>query len=195
MGNAPPSEKFPLRSEIALQRAVMDVLRADPERWRKIPLVNSKSDARTLFDLIGMREFGRDFDLKEEKNLVERDSILSKDLFFLERPDIVLWSKHSGQHRIVFEVKQHARPTHKEPDASQFLRYFLHLIVTSDSKPRGKKDIRRGMIAVAPTSWFENKSKSRTWRHLVEHYGPLAKQFDITLAELRAEDFYESLSL
>jgi len=26
-----------------------------------------------------------------------------------------------------------------------------------------------------------------TWHHLVEHYGPLAKTFDITLGELHAD--------
>ncbi len=183
-----PPEEFPPQSEPALQKKLLGILRLDAERWRNLPLTNSTSDAHTLFDLIGDREFGRDFDLKEEECLPRAGSILSMELFGLEKPDIVLWSKHSGQHRIVVEVKQHAKPTHKEPNASQFLRYFLHLLVTSDPQPNRKPDIRRGMLMAAPASWFEKQELSLTWHHLVKHYGPLAEKFQITLGEIRAED-------
>jgi len=187
----PPPGGFPPLSEAALQERLMDILRSGPEKWRKVPITKSNSDARTLFDLIGDRKYGQDFDLKEEECLPRGNSVLSEDLFCLEKPDIVLWSKHSGQHRIVFELKQRAKPTHKEPNASQFLRYFLHLLVTSDLKPKRKQDVRRGVLMVAPAQWFEHKSSADAWNYLVEHYGPLSEQFDITLGEIRAEHLSE----
>ncbi len=140
-----------------------------------------------MFDLLGDREHGRDFDLQTEKVLVKGNSVLSVELFGGLKPDIVVWSKRSSQNRIVIEVKQATEAMHKENDASQFLRYFLHLLVTSDAKPKGKADIGRGFFVAAPTAWFESQALSHTWHHLVRHYGPLAKTFHITLGELHAD--------
>jgi len=109
------------------------------------------------------------------------------ELFHGLKPDIVIWSKRSSQNRIVIEVKQATKGTQKENDASQFLRYFLHLLVTSDPKPKGKADIARAVLAAAPAAWFEDRRLSRTWHHLVKHYGPLAETFHITLGELHAD--------
>jgi hypothetical protein len=175
-------------SEVALQEKVLDALRSNADRWRNIPITKSTSEARTMFDLLGDREHGRDFDLQTEKVLVKGSSVLSVELFHGLKPDIVVWSKRSVQNRIVIEVKQATEATHKENDASQFLRYFLHLLVTSDPMPKGKTDIGRGFLVAAPTAWFESQSLSHTWHHLVRHYGPLAETFHITLGEIRAEN-------
>ncbi|MGH9424853.1 MAG: hypothetical protein ACRD2L_00880 [Terriglobia bacterium] len=164
------------------------MLKSQDKEWRGIKITKSTSEVRTLFDLIGERGFGKDFDLKIEKVMLSETPGLSMEMFGLERPDVVLWSKKSGQNRIVIEVKQATKATHKEDDASQFLRYFLHLLVTTDRKPKRKEDIGRGVFAAAPGSWFENRALSSTWYHLVERYGPLAKTFEITLGEIRAED-------
>lgn len=174
-------------SEVALQEKILDALRSNADRWRNIPITKSTSEARTMFDLLGDREHGRDFDLQTEKSLVKGSSVLSVELFCGLKPDIVVWSKRSSQNRIVIEVKQATEATHKENDASQFLRYFLHLLVTSDAKPNGKADIGRGFLVAAPTAWFESRALSHTWHHLFKHYGPLAETFDITLGELHAD--------
>ncbi len=174
-------------SEFGLQEKTLAVLRSNANTWRNIPIIKSTSDARTIFDLLSDREHGRDFDLHTEKPLVKGSSILSVELFGGLKPDIVVWSKRSAQNRIVIEVKQATEATHKENDASQFLRYFLHLLVTSDPRPNGTADISRGFLVVAPAAWFEDRALSRTWHHLIKHYGPLAKTFDITLGELHAD--------
>jgi hypothetical protein len=54
-----------------------------------------------MFDLLGDREHGRDFDFPTEKLLVKGSSVLSGELFGGLRPDIVVWSKRSSQNRIV----------------------------------------------------------------------------------------------
>src|SRR5712664_2386812 len=133
-------------SELALQEKILAALRSNAGTWRNIPITKSTSEARTIFDLLGDREHGRDFDLHTEKTLVKGSSVLSVDLFGGLQPDIVIWSKRSSQNRIVIEVKQATEATHKEDDASQFLRYFLHLLVTSDARPKGKADIARGVL-------------------------------------------------
>jgi len=174
-------------SELALQEKILAALRSNAGTWRNVPITKSTSEARTMYDLLGDREHGRDFDLQTEKSLVKGSSVLSVELFGGLKPDIVIWSKRSSQNRIVIEVKQATKATHKENDASQFLRYFLHLLVTSDPRPKGKADIERGILVAAPTAWFESQTLSRTWHHLVEHYSPLAETFHITLGELHAE--------
>src|SRR5467141_3516979 len=142
-------------SELALQEKILAALRSNADRWRNIPIKKSTSEARTMFDLLGDREHGQDFDLQTEKELMKESSVLSVELFGGLKPDIVVWSKRSSQNRIVIEVKQATESTHKENDASQFLRYFLHLLVTSDPTPKGKADIDRGFLVAAPTAWFE----------------------------------------
>ena len=161
-------------SEIALQEEILAALRSNANKWRNIPITKSTSEARTIFDLIGDREHGRDFDLHTEKPLVKGSSVLSVEMFGGLQPDIVVWPKRSSQNRIVIEVKQGTEATHKEDDASQFLRYFLHLLVTSDPRPKGKADIDRGFLVAAPTAWFERQSLSQAWHHLVKQYGPPA---------------------
>ncbi len=177
-----------MSSELDLQNKIQDILKSKTKEWSDIRITNSTSEAHTLFDLIEERDFDKDFDLKIEKVSLNDTPGLSVELFGLEKPDIVLWSKRSRQNRIIIEVKVATKATHKEEDASQFLRYFLHLLVTTDAKPKGKPDIGRGVFVAAPASWFKNRTLSRTWYHLVDQYGPLAKKFQITLGEIRAED-------
>ncbi len=174
-------------SEVALQEKILAALRSNAGVRRNLPIIKSTSEARTMFDLLGDREHGRDFDLRTEKTLVKGSSVLSVELFGGLKPDIVLWSKRSSQNRAVIEVKQATKATHKETDASQFLRYFLHLLVTSDGTPKGKADIGRAVLVAAPAAWFEDRRLSGTWHHLVKHYGSLAETFHITLGELHAD--------
>jgi hypothetical protein len=44
-------------------------------------------------------------------------------------------------------------------------------------------------FVAAAASWFEREAKSGQWLHLVNHYSPLADEFNIILGEIRAEDF------
>jgi len=36
----------------------------------------------------------------------------------------------------------------------------------------------------APNSWFRNRSYSREWDYILEHYNGLAQTFDITLGAI-----------
>jgi hypothetical protein len=178
----------PPRSEIALQEKLVDILKADPAMRKTVQIFRSKKEVGTLNNLLGEWKFGKDFDVTPEPVLRKGDSELSVDLFQGIRPDIVLSSKHSGQNRIIIETKQHTKATRIEENASQFLSYFLHLLVTSDREPKGIVDIPRGFFLAAPASWFESETKSNAWHYLVNRYGPLADQFNIKLGEIRAED-------
>jgi len=64
-------------SEFALQEKILAALRSDANRWRNIPMTKSTSDAHSIFDLLGDREHGRDFDLHIEKSLVKGSAVLS----------------------------------------------------------------------------------------------------------------------
>ncbi len=86
-----------------------DYPRAHLPRSSLLPVdwpVSAQSEARTMYDLLGDREHGRDFDLHTEKVLMKGGAILSVELFHGLKPYIVIWSKHSSQNRIVIEVKQ-----------------------------------------------------------------------------------------
>ena len=178
----------PPLSEIALQEKLVDILKADPAMRKTVQIFRSKKEAGTLNDLLGEWKFDKDFDVTEEPVLRKEESELCLDLFWGIKPDIVLCSKRSGQNRIIIEAKIHAAFTRTETHESQVLSYFLHLLVTSDRKPKGIVDIPRGFFLAAPSSWFENEKKSRPWHDFVNHYGPLADQFNIKLGEIRAED-------
>jgi hypothetical protein len=177
-----PGVQPPL-SEIALQERLVEILKSDPAMRKTVQLFRSKKEVGTLNELLGEWTFDKDFDITLEPELREGDSELSVELFQGMRPDIVLRSKHSGQNRIIIETKQHTSAT-----PSQFLAYFLHLLVTSDKKPNDIVDIPRGFFLAAPSSWFKSETKSNAWHYLVNRYGPLADQFNIILGEIRAED-------
>ena len=175
-------------SEIALQTKIQNIFESNQEEWWNIWVTNFTSDAHTPSDLIGERKFKRNFRLKIKKVMVCETRSPSVDLFGGMRPDIVLSSNPSGRNRIIIELKQATKATHKDADAAQFVRYFLHLLATSDRKLESREDIARGFFLAVPTSWFENPSYSHNWRYFVEQYGPLARTFCSTLGEIRAED-------
>ncbi len=177
-----------LLSEIALQQKLVDILKSDPATRKTVHIFRSKKEVGTLNDLLGECQWNRDFVLEEEVVLRKKESELCVDLFGGITPDIVLCSKRSGQNRIIIEAKIHAALTRTETHESQVLSYFLHLLVTSDRKPKGIVDIPRGFFLAAPSSWFKNEKKSRPWHGFVNHYGPLADQFNIKLGEIRADD-------
>jgi hypothetical protein len=178
----------PPLSEIALQEKLVDILKSDPMIRKTVHIFRSEKELGTLNALLGECQWNRDFILKEDVVLRRKESELCDDLFGGIKPDIVLCSTRSGQNRIIIEAKIHSDFTRTEPHESQVLSYFLHLLVTSDRKPKGIEDIQRGFFLAAPSSWFENEKKSRPWHDFVNHYGPLADQFDIKLGEIPADE-------
>lgn len=171
-------------SEIALQNQLERMFRSESDERRKIQISNSTLGVTTVDDLV----LGREFEINIEKPLTHKlVKNLSRDTFHGQRPDIALVSRSSGQTRIIIEVKQSTDSTHKEPDASQFVRNLLYLLATTDRNPLGKADIGRALLAAAPDAWFTNERKSRHWKHLIRHYASLATAFGITLGEIRTD--------
>jgi hypothetical protein len=152
--------------------------------WRSIAFTNYTTAPETLEGLIGNRAFA----FTQQPALIRHSSGLSVDLFGGQKPDIVIHSQTSKQNRIIIEVKKNAVFTHREPHGSQILRYFLHLLATTDQKPNGRRDIDRAVLLAAPSSWFEEDSRSALWKQFVNDYGPLAKTFQIALGEIRTDD-------
>ncbi len=166
-----------------LQDAIVKKLDPKTSVWRSIPIANHTTSSTTLGSLIG--DF--DFKIDERPTLHRKGTALSVDLFGSMKPDIMIRSSESKQNRIIIEVKKTALCTHKERHASQILRYFLHLLATTDQQPNKKSDIHRAVLVAAPTSWFNSKSHSRCWNEFLEHYSPLAKTFNIALGEIRTD--------
>ena len=172
-------------SEYALQNRIVEMLQSGSAEWQKIRILNSTSpDVATVADLIGSIEFDEP---RIEKPFKTRDTSLSVHTFGSQKPDIALVSKISGQIRVLIEVKLATKSTHKELDASQFVRNLLYLLAATEPRPRDKTDIRRAVLVAAPDAWFENTTKSHHWTHLVQQYGGLAKAFQITLGEIRTD--------
>jgi len=172
-------------SEYVLQSKIVEMLDGGSREWQKIRIVNSSSsDVATMADLIGSREF----ESRTEKPLLKTlDTPLSKDTFWMQKPDIALVSKFSGQVRVLIEVKLATDSTHPELDASQFVRNLLYMLAATDREPQGRADIRRAVLVAAPDAWFMNEKLSRHWSHLVRQYGGLAREFKITLGEIRTD--------
>jgi hypothetical protein len=101
-------------------------------------------------------------------------------------PDIVLRSKSSGQNRIYIEVKD-TEPLGYGIEDSQIVRYFLHLLAMTTKGP--SSDIKRAVLLCAPSAWFQVERNAKTWNHFLDRFLGLAKAFDITLGEIRAETF------
>ena len=141
---------------------------------------NSSSDAKNLFDLIGRNGY----------EVIEDDSRWNPyPKFMLEiiggmTPDIVLRSKVSCENRIYIEVKKTQPLGYRKAD-SQVIRYFLHLLATSHSKPSILgEDIRRAVLLAAPVSWFAATANKDACTYFLEMYSPLASCFGVTLGEL-----------
>lgn len=145
---------------------------------------NSTSDAKNLFDLIGNKDF-MVFEDDSRWNLYPK--------FMLEiiggmRPDIVLRSNASSENRIYIEVKQTQPLGYDEAD-SQIIRYLLHLLATSHSKPPGvEEDIRRAVLLAAPASWFAATNNHDAWMYFLETYSRLASCFGVTLGEVHLSE-------
>src|SRR5712692_9354675 len=105
---------------------------------RNIPITKSTSEARSIFDLLGDREHGRDFDLQTEKTLVKGSSVLSVELFGGLKPDIVIWSKRSSQNRIVIEVKQATEATHRRRFAILTLLFPPSRYIRQDTEGKSR---------------------------------------------------------
>ena len=159
-------------SEIALQTMIQNIFESNQEDWWNVWITNFTSDAHTSSDLIGERKFKRNFRLKIKEVMVCETRSLSVDLIGGMRPNIVLSSNPSGRNRIIIEVNRATKTTHKVANASHFVRYFLHFLVTSDRKPKSKEDIARGLFLASPTSWLENPLFSHNRRYLLNSTTP-----------------------
>lgn len=175
-------------SEPLLQKTLSDLLR---DRAQIIPIRKSTINGiNCVADLTGNVEY----DLLAENETKPWKKCPEVGVNIIggsnTRPDIILSSKGTGQQRILFEVKYDSGFTHIEPKISQVIRYFLYLLYTTEQKPKGKNDIRRGIFLVAPSKWFDSTAvdKGPLWRSSVESYRELAGHFDITFGEIHSED-------
>jgi len=99
------------------------------QEWRKVSVVTATTATIDLVELVQQY----DFTVKVEGLLIDSSNAdLSQDLFAQQRPDLAIISKSSGQTGILIEVKQATPSTHKELDASQFVRNLLFLLGTTD---------------------------------------------------------------
>lgn len=145
---------------------------------------NSSSDAKNLFALIGENGY----------EVIEDDTRWNlHPRFMLEiiggmTPDIVLRSKVSGENRIYIEVKKKQPLGYGKAD-SQIIRYFLHLLATSHSKPPSvEEDIRRAVLLAAPMSWFADTVNRDAWTYFLGTYSRLASCFGVTIGELHLSE-------
>ena len=152
---------------------------ASGEAARKAIRIDTQDKNCSLFDLLA----GFEPQVIQDNSDWNNHKNLSQDLFGGITPDIVLRSKTSGENRIVIEVKKTSDFTHKELDASQVLRYFLHLLATTNKRPNGRADISRAVLLAAPKQWFESNS-AKPWNHFLKQYQPLATQFEIVLGNI-----------
>jgi hypothetical protein len=130
-----------------------------------------------------------DFQVLQDTNDWNQHLSLSLDLFGQLVPDIVVRTQVGGPanyaNRIIIEVK-YATGLRKPYEASQVVRYFLHLLVTT-TKGNPQKDGARSLILAAPASWFTDARNSAAWNYFRRTYGDLPEVFDITLAELHLD--------
>jgi hypothetical protein len=174
-------------TEIGLQHRIEEILKTDSASRPTVKTYREGKESGTLNALLGEAEFNRDFVIKVQQTLREKNSGTSL-IFQGLIPDLIIAGKQSNQNRIVIEVKQFTGSTTKEPDASQFANYFFHLFATTDVKPNDRIVIPRAMIVAAPTQWFNKSETATLWNYLIDEYGSLAKTRQITLAEIHIED-------
>jgi hypothetical protein len=161
-------------------------LNAGPESLKTLEITKHTLERYTsLFELL--KGFEQRFNVLPQKYLFRRFTGLSVDIFGGCTPDLAIESVISGQLRIVIEVKKNSPFTHKEPDASQMLSYFLYLLATTTNKSAGADDIPRAVLLAAPSAWFRNNRLSEPWNHLLNHYKPLASAFNVTLGEIHID--------
>jgi hypothetical protein len=174
-------------NEKDLENQICALLRAgaqDPTQLQRLSFYRSTSDARSLGDLIG----GRPFTLFQDTSDWNLQQKFMVEICGGMTPDIVVRSNGSGQNRIYFEVKRTRELGYGKAD-SQVVRYLLHLLATSESKPsRSPDDIRRAIVLAAPLSWFAVPANADVWDYFLATYGPLASAFGVTLAGIHLPD-------
>lgn len=168
--------------EVQLVAALTEGQR-DHTRLSEICLTNPSSDVRTLADLCGSFQY----DIFQDRSEWNSDKKFMIDVIGGMTPDIVLRSVVSRQNRIYIEVKESAPLGYGTKD-SQIIRYFLHLLASSEQRPKGKADIGRAIILAAPKEWFESPKTGSDWKYFVDKYADLAQAFHITLGALYIEN-------
>jgi len=98
-------------SEVALQEKILAALKSNADRWRNIPITKSTSEARTMFDLLGDSEHGRDFDLQTEEVLVKVVTPREEAVRIFTVPRLPNYSRCSlvGGSRCVTSITRKAR--------------------------------------------------------------------------------------
>lgn len=163
-----------------LEKRLCEQLRV-PAGLAGMSLHGSTTGAATLRDLVG----GVPYEVIEDDSSWNQDPTFMRDIIGGMTPDIVLRSKVSGQNRIYLEVKR-TRPLNYGKADSQVVRYFLHLLATTERRPSSFEiDIRRAIILAAPAAWFTVPKNAEVWSHFMDKFSALAAAFDVTLAELR----------
>jgi len=153
------------------------------DRLSAIRLTNTSSGVQTLADLCDSHEFK----IIQDHSEWNTNTKFMLDVIGGMTPDIVLRSVASQQNRIYIEVKEFAKIGRSKED-SQIIRYFLHLLASSEDNPNGKSDIGRSIILAAPKAWFEASSTNESWKYFLDKYRDLAQAFHITLGELHIEN-------
>jgi hypothetical protein len=149
----------------------------------EIWITNGTSEAETLYDLIG----GRQYKIFKDTDEWNQNKDMMVDLMGAMVPDIVLRSEGSGENRIYIEVKETTPLAYGRED-SQIIRYFLHLLAITTNKPRRcPDDIRRAVLLAAPSPWFDVPKNAEVWEYFLETYQGLATAFDVTLGEIRLD--------
>ena len=169
--------------EKEIEHRVLKILNEHPE---EVSIHRSTStDVTTMADLLG----GREWDKFHDNSYWNKFNYLMQDVSGGMCPDIVLYSKKTGENRIYIEIKATIRLGYGVED-SQIVRYFLHLLVTTKKVPsKGATDIRRAVLLCAPSPWFKNAKTAKSWEYFLEHFSGLAKAFDITLGEIHSDEF------
>jgi hypothetical protein len=149
----------------------------DRTKLASLTLHRSTSEARSLLDLLGAAPY----ELIQDHSAWNPYPNLMIDLTGGMTPDIVLRSRQSGQNRIYIEVKK-TQPLGYGKADSQVVRYLLHLLAMTESKPaRIPTDIRRAIILAAPESWFAVSRNAKAWEHFLTTYQSLASSFGVTV--------------
>ncbi len=136
----------------------------------------------SLADLVGNHEF----EIIEDSSEWNQDKTFMVDIIGGMTPDIVIRGKQSGENRIYIEVKNGASLNYGKED-SQIIRYFLHLLASSHKSPG---DIARAIVLAAPRRWFNSERNAEAWQYFVDHFGDLAKCFDVRLAILYLDEVF-----
>lgn len=153
---------------------------ASPSRLAGIRYISIDSEEKSFAELCGSFSyeiFPNDANWNTHKDIMD-------DLIGGMTPDIVLRSAKTHENRIYIEVKDSNTCFRYDTEDSQIIRYFLHLIAVSKDN---KKDIQRAIIIAAPEVWFNNSRTVTDWEYFVNHYGGLARKFNISLGELHVD--------